>query len=861
METKKFDVVGMTCASCVAHVEKSVRKLEGIEAVNVQLMTNSMTVTYNDKKVDAKSIEESVHKAGYEAIAREDKRRREETVDYVKAEQAELKKRFWVSLGFLIPLLYLSMGHMIGLPIPAFLSGYANMSAFAFTLFLLTMPVIYLNRSFYKGGFKSLFLGAPTMDSLVAIGSSAAVFYGIFALYKIGYGYGHGNAVLVETYAHDLYFESAATILTLVTLGRYLESRSKGKTSEAITKLVNLAPKVATVIRSGVEMEIAVDEVRIGDEVVLKPGQSVAVDGVVLTGQSSVDESAITGESIPVFKQQGDRILSASINQNGYLTFQATKVGTDTTLAQIIRLVEEASASKAPISKLADQISRIFVPVVILIAVLATIVWLLLGYPFDFALSIGIAVLVISCPCALGLATPVAIMVGTGKGAEHGILFKSAEALETAHQVHVVVLDKTGTITEGKPRVTDLLVRTDLQEETLLRIGASLEKLSGHPLSNAVIESASQRNIDLLQVQDFKSVTGLGLEGVMDGNQYYTGNQKMMTDHHISLKEFEHRSELLSKEGKTPLFVADENSVLGIIAVADVVKTGSKEAIRRLQSMGLEVYMLTGDNAQTAAAIQKTVGLRHVFSEVLPQDKEQKIAELQAQGKKVAMVGDGINDAPALARSDVGIAIGAGSDIAIESADVVLMRNDLSDVATAIRLSQSVIRNIRQNLFWAFFYNMLGIPLAAGVFYILSGWKLNPMFAAAAMSFSSVSVVLNALRLKRFKVKHEINTDNVMKRAHDLLLTQTNNFLASCIEFLNVKIKNNEMKYKVLNIEGMSCAHCSARVEKALNALDGVEAKVSLEEKTAQVKLTGEVSDETLKKAVEEAGYEVTGIV
>ncbi|MFA7043747.1 MAG: heavy metal translocating P-type ATPase, partial [Bacteroidales bacterium] len=605
METKKFDVVGMTCASCVAHVEKSVRKLEGIEAVNVQLMTNSMTVTYNDKKVDAKSIEESVHKAGYEAIAREDKRRREETVDYVKAEQAELKKRFWVSLGFLIPLLYLSMGHMIGLPIPAFLSGYANMSAFAFTLFLLTIPVIYLNRSFYKGGFKSLFLGAPTMDSLVAIGSSAAVFYGIFALYKIGYGYGHGNAVLVETFAHDLYFESAATILTLVTLGRYLEARSKGKTSEAITKLVNLAPKVATVIRSGVEMEIAVDEVKIGDEVVLKPGQSVAVDGVVLTGQSSVDESAITGESIPVFKQQGDRILSASINQNGYLTFQATKVGTDTTLSQIIRLVEEASASKAPISKLADQISRIFVPVVILIAVLANVIWLLLGYPFDFALSIGIAVLVISCPCALGLATPVAIMVGTGKGAEHGILFKSAEALETAHQVHVVVLDKTGTITEGKPSVTDLLVRTDLQEETLLRIGASLEKLSGHPLSNAVIESASQRNIDLLQVQDFKSVTGLGLEGVMDGNQYYTGNQKMMADHHISLKEFEHRSELLSKEGKTPLFVADENSVLGIIAVADVVKTGSKEAIRRLQSMGLEVYMLTGDNAQTAAAIQK----------------------------------------------------------------------------------------------------------------------------------------------------------------------------------------------------------------------------------------------------------------
>jgi heavy metal translocating P-type ATPase len=837
MKTKKFDVVGMTCASCVAHVEKRVQKLDGIEAVNVQLMTNSMTVTFDDLKVNERSIENSVHKAGYEAFSRENETKKTERIDYVDKEQSELKNRFWVSLAFLIPLLYLSMGHMSGLPVPSFFTGYANLSVFAFTQFLLTIPVVYLNRSFYKAGFKSLLKGAPTMDSLIAIGSSAAVFYGIFALYKIGYGYGHGDAGMVEGFAHDLYFESAATILTLITLGRYLEAKSKGKTSEAITKLLNLAPKVATVIRFGEEMEIPVEEVQLGDEVVLKPGQSVAVDGLVLTGESSVDESALTGESLPVYKQAGDRILSASINQTGYLTFKATKVGTDTTLAQIIRLVEEASASKAPISKLADQISRVFVPVVIVVAVIATIIWLLLGYPFDFALSIGIAVLVISCPCALGLATPVAIMVGTGKGAEHGILIKSAEALETAHQVNAVVLDKTGTITEGKTKVTDLKVSESFDENKLLQIAASLEKKSEHPLANAVLEAASQRNIDLLQVQNFESVTGFGLEGVIDGNKYYIGNQKMLADLSVSLGDFDLFYKSFSNEGKTPLFVADESRVLGVIAVADTVKPDSREAIQQLRSLGLDVYMLTGDNATTAAAIQKAVGIRHIFFEVLPQDKEQKIAELQSQGKRVAMVGDGINDAPALARADVGIAIGAGSDIAIDSADIILMRSRLSDVSTVILLSKTVIRNIRQNLFWAFFYNILGIPLAAGVFYVAFGWKLNPMFAAAAMSFSSVSVVLNALRLKRFKplaFKNEINKKELNK-----------------IE---------TMKQKTLTIEGMSCMHCLARVEKALNAIDGVEAKVSLEEKSAKLELTKEVSDETLKKAVEEAGYQVIGI-
>lgn len=860
METLKFDVVGMTCASCVAHVEKSVKKLEGIRTVNVQLMTNSMTVEFDEESVDLKSIEESVRKAGYEAFARETKSENNSVKpkDYVKQEQEHLEKRFWISLGFLLPLLYLSMGGMVGLPMPAFLNGYVNLSAFAFSQFLLVLPIVYVNISYFRGGFRSLFQGSPTMDSLIAIGSSAAVFYGIFAIYRMGYGFGYGDASLVHQYAHDLYFESGATILTLITLGKYLEAKSKGRTSDAITKLINLAPKVATIYRSGVEIEIPVEEVQVGDEVVLKPGQSVPVDGVVFTGSSSVDESALTGESMPVFKQAGDRLMSAGVNQTGFLTFKATKVGKDTTLAQIIRLVEEASTSKAPISKLADQISRIFVPLVISIAALATIVWLLLGYPFDFALSIGIAVLVISCPCALGLATPVAIMVGTGKGAEYGILIKSAESLEIAHKVDAVVLDKTGTITEGKPVVTNLFAGDKLDEQLLLQICASLERLSEHPLAQAVLTEAVQKEIKLLPVKNFSTITGQGLEGIIAGKQYFSGNLKLLTDKNISLNDFESIAEKLSGEGKTPLFVADEKTVLGVIAVADVVKADSKAAIRQLQSMGIEVYMLTGDNARTAAAIQKSVGIKHVFAEVLPQDKEQKISELQALGKTVAMVGDGINDAPALARANVGIAIGAGSDIAIESADVVLVRSNLSDVVTSLQLSKSVILNIKQNLFWAFFYNILGIPLAAGVFYALLGWKLDPMFAAVAMSFSSVTVVLNALRLRRFKPAL-VKIDQKIKNKTDVTgIFYNPNSVKNKIN--TNQIINKMMKTKILSVEGMSCAHCSARVEKALNALDGVDASVNLSDKSAAVKLSKDVSDEALKKAVADAGYEVTAI-
>ena len=843
METKKFDVTGMTCAACVAHVEKSVKKLEGIEMVNVQLMTNSMTVAYDGKRVSDKMIEDSVRKAGYDAFVqgKESVKDLKGPADYVKEEQVRLKNRFWFSAAILMPLLYLSMGRMFGFPIPSFLAGYANLAILAFTQFLLLLPILFLNRNYYKGGYKSLFQGSPTMDSLIAIGSSAAVLYGIYALYKIGYGFGHGAVSTVVRFADELYFESAATILVLITLGRYLEARSKGKTSDAITKLLNLVPKTATIISSGLETEIAVEDIQVGDEVVIKPGQSVPVDGVVFSGSSSLDESALTGESMPVYKQQGDRILSASVNQTGYLTFTATKVGTDTTLSQIIRLVEEASASKAPISRLADRISSIFVPAIIGIAVLATIIWLLLGYPFEFALSIGIAVLVISCPCALGLATPVAIMVGTGKGAEYGILIKSAEALEMIHKVDTVVLDKTGTITEGKPTVTDIMPDTKRSKEVLLKVCASLEKQSEHPLAGAVLEAAKKQGIDLYEVNDFSAIAGEGVEGLIDGIRYFAGNLKLMKDKGVALSEFDFAVESFSEEGKTPLFVADEHSVIGVLAVSDQIKPDSKDAIRQLQLMGIDVYMLTGDNMKTAEAIRKKVGIQHVLAEVLPQEKDQKIAALQSEGKKVAMVGDGINDAPALSRADVGIAIGAGSDIAVESADAVLVRNSLSDVVTAIQLSKAVIRNIKQNLFWAFFYNVLGIPLAAGVFYVAFGWKLNPMFAAAAMSFSSLTVVTNALRLRQFKPKKV--------KAEDIVWTSD-----------QIKTTNSTMmKKKTMTIEGMSCEHCVARVTKALNGVDGVKASVSLPDK-AEVILEKEVGDETLKKAVEDAGYEVSAI-
>jgi len=649
---------------------------------------------------------------------------------------------------------------------------------------------------------------------------------------------GHADMETTRQFSQDLYFESGATILTLITLGKYLEAKSKSRTSDAITHLMDLAPKTAVVIRNNEEVEIPVEQVLVGDIVVVRPGQRVPVDGMVESGNSSVDESALTGESIPVFKEKNDTVMSASINKSGYFTLRATKVGNDTTLSQIIRLVEDASSSKAPISKLADKISAVFVPVVISISLLSIVVWLLLGYPFDFALSIGIAVLVISCPCALGLATPVAIMVGTGKGAEHGILIKSAESLEIAGKIDTVVLDKTGTITEGKPKVTDVFVNKSMTDDELLVLAGSLEKPSEHPLAEAILFEADNRKIKTLSVENFQAIPGQGIQGTIGGINYLAGNLKLMTDRNIKLQEFGVLSDKLANEGKTPLFISNEKDILGIIAVADVVKATSREAIDQFRALGMQVVMLTGDHAKTAAAIQSQLGITTVVAEVLPQDKDKEIAKLQAAGKIVTMVGDGINDAPALMRSNLGIAIGAGTDVAIESADVVLMRSDLLDAVTTLRLSKAVMLNIKQNLFWAFFYNIIGIPLAAGVFYSALGWKLNPMFAAAAMSFSSVTVVLNALRLLRFK--------------------PTVSF-SSKTEIQTIKT-NTVMSEKTLQIKGMSCGHCSARVEKVLNAIDGVEAKVDLESNSAKVTLTKEVSDDALRNAVDAVGYEVVSV-
>jgi len=757
MKTEKFDVVGMTCAACVANVEKSVNKLEGISSVNVNLLTNSMTVTYDELQLNTTFIEKSVENAGYIAhphqTAQPNNIASENTpkIDYALLELTELRQHFWISFAFIVPLFYFSMGHMIGLPYPSVLLTTEYAFLYAFVQFWLMLPIVYINRRYFKKGFKTLAKASPNMDSLIAMGTSAAILYGIYAISRIYFGLKTGDEAAVNRFTHDLYFESAATILTLITLGKYLEAKSKSRTSNAITRLMDLAPKTANVIRHKVEMEVPIEDVKVNEMVVVRPGQRVPVDGIVISGGSSVDESALTGESIPVFKQKGDNVLSASINSNGTFTLRATKVGENTTLSQIIKLVEDASSSKAPISKLADKISSIFVPVVILIAIVATVVWWMLGYGFEFSLSIGIAVLVISCPCALGLATPVAIMVGTGKGAEHGILIKSAESLQMANKIDTVVLDKTGTLTLGKPRVTDILCSKSITEDDLLEIAASLEKPSEHPLSEAIMDENDRRKLDFYNVENFLAIPGFGIQATVKGTLYFAGNNKMMNKQKVKLLEFESIADRLAYEGKTPLFIASENEILGIIAVADVLKTTSKEAIDQFKSLGLEVIMLTGDHAKTAEAIQLQLGINSVVSEVLPHEKEKEITRLQAEGKTVAMIGDGINDAPALMRSDLGIAIGAGTDIAIESADVVLMRSDLMDAVTTLRLSNAVMTNIKQNLFWAFFYNIIGIPLAAGVFYTLLDWKLNPMFAAAAMSFSSVTVVLNALRLLRFK--------------------------------------------------------------------------------------------------------------
>ncbi len=842
---QKFIVTGMTCAACSAHVDKAVRKLDGVSEVNVNLLGGSMTVDW-DGTVSPEDIISAVQKAGYGAslpAAAGQTAQARPAANAMEEELKNMKRRLIASFVFLIPLFYLSMGHMMGWPIPPFFHGTANAMTYALTLFLLTVPIMVINQKYYRVGFSTLFRRSPNMDSLIAVGSAAAVVYGVAALYRIGWGLGHGDLALVEHYTMDLYFESAGMILTLITLGKFLETRSKGKTGQAIARLMDLTPKTATVVRGGVETEVPVEQVRVDDLILVRPGGAVPVDGVVVEGQSSVDESALTGESIPVDKGPGDTVISASINKSGSFTLRATRVGEDTTLAQMIRLVDEAASSKAPIAKLADRVAGVFVPAVMGIALVTAVIWLIVTHSVEMALTSGVAVLVISCPCALGLATPVAIMVGTGKGAEHGILIKSAEGLENLRAVTTVVLDKTGTVTQGTPRVTDVYPLNGTSAEELLCVAASLEKPSEHPLGAAVVEEAQARNIPLCPVEHFEAVHGKGVRGVIQNVTYLAGNAAMLSDMGVELGQDQMIADQLAQQGKTPLFFVSATRPIGIIAVADTVKPTSKAAIEGFQKLGLKVVMLTGDNRRTADAIGRELGLTQVIAEVRPADKERQVAALQAQGEKVAMVGDGINDAPALARADVGLAIGAGTDVAIESADIVLMKSDLSDAVTAVELSRATIRNIKQNLFWAFFYNIICIPLAAGAFYPLFHLQLSPMFAAAAMSLSSVCVVTNALRLRLFKPS--------LRPASPVPVESGG---AAAVE---MKGETNTMEKKVI-IEGMMCKNCVAHVSKALNALPGVTAQVDLDSKSAVV--TGDVSDDAIRAAIEEAGYQVVSI-
>ena len=816
-----FQVTGMSCAACANHVEKAVGKLDGVEAVGVNLMLGSMSVTYNEKAVTDDAIMAAVAAAGYGARRGSDTERGKAKSQQDRALLAMRRRLIW-SVVLLVPLFYLAMGHMLSLPVPSFF--FADMRgfyAFVAVQLALLIPILILNRSYFAVGFSRLVQLSPNMDTLVALGAAAGVVYSLLTVF-------FGK---VDIHMPDLYFESAGMILTLVTVGKYLEERSKGQTTAAITSLLALAPESAVIKRGDQEVTVRAEEIACGDIVIVRQGGRIPVDGVVTAGQATVDESALTGESLPVEKAAGDSVTSATVSRSGYLEFRATRVGSDTTLSQIVQLMEEAASSKAPISRLADRISAVFVPAVIAIALAAALLWYFAGHmPLHFCLSIGIAVLVISCPCALGLATPVAIMVGTGKAAEQGILIKSAESLELMHRVQTVVLDKTGTVTQGLPKVTDILCAEGVTAEDLLCVAASAEQPSEHPLARAIIDEAKERRVPLCAVSDFTAVPGGGVQAQLDGTAIYAGNEQFMTLTGVNTGALRHAAEKLAQEGKTPLFFAEEERLLGVIAVADTVKSDSAEAIARLQALGRDVVLLTGDNERTAQAVASQIGVKRVLAQVLPQDKAQCVAQLQREGKRVAMVGDGINDAPALAKADVGLAIGAGTDIAIESADIVLMKSTLRDVVTAVELSGAVLRNIRQNLFWAFFYNAIGIPVAAGVLYPAFGITLNPMIAAAAMSLSSVCVVGNALRLRRYHTAEQFT--------HKEEATMT----------------------KTMTIEGMMCTHCSGRVESALNAIDGVSAKVDLEKKTAAVTLSADVSDEVLRKAVTDAGYEVVSI-
>lgn len=952
----------MSCSACSSHVEKAVNKLENVEKASVNLLTETMDVTYDETKITSTEIIDAVVKAGYGAsvmtegsaagaggqstfgnagsIGRSVADGKQELQQKLDADARAMKWRLGISIGFLIPLMYVSMHHMFkewfGIPVPAFIvntmHGNANAMNFALTQFLLLLPILYVNRKFFSVGFKTLAHRSPNMDSLIALGSGAALVYGIFAMYRISYGLGYGDLAVVEQYSHDLYFESSGTILTLITVGKYLESRSKGKTSEAITKLMNLAPKVAILVtEDGQEKEVPTESLQKGDIFLVKPGSLVPVDGIVLEGNSSVDEAAITGESVPVEKQAGDHVVSATVNKSGFLKCRADRVGDDTTLAQIIRLVEEASASKAPIAQLADKVAGVFVPTVMTISLITLIVWLLNGATAEFAISTAIAVLVISCPCALGLATPVAIMVGTGVGAGNGILIKTGEALQQAKEIDTVVLDKTGTITSGKLKVEEVGgYQSDFPADAMMQIAAALEKKSEHPLAEAVVEYAESFQLTIPEIVDFKATFGRGVEGALAadfhaekvakkdgptavfyagkrdstadvpensgkiaeqnpatgiarsdadsvtfpaGTKFYVGNLAFLQEKNITLPQGAAEGlNRMADEGMTPLLVAQEGRFLGIIGVSDTVKATSYEAINAWEKMGVRVIMLTGDNRRTAEAVRQKLGISEVVAEVLPQDKEKKVSELKAQGHKVAMIGDGINDAPALAAADVGMAIGAGTDVAMESADIILMKNDLRDAVTAMKLSRAVIRNIKENLFWAFFYNCIGIPLAAGVLYPAFQIRLNPMFGAAAMSLSSIFVVGNALRLRGFKsgftplkkeasevTRKEIEITHAAAEGEQCILktpAEQNNRQ----DVKQEKERTNTMT-KVISIEGMMCNHCTGTVQKALEAVEGVKAvTMSLEQKNATVELASDVADEVLTKAVVDAGYEVKGV-
>lgn len=959
---ERYHVTGMSCSACSSHVEKAVNKLENVEKASVNLLTETMDVTYDETKITSTEIIDAVVKAGYGAsvmtegsaagaggrstsrnagsIGRSVADGKQELQQKLDADARAMKWRLGISIGFLIPLMYVSMHHMLkewfGIPVPAFIvnimHGNANAMNFALTQFLLLLPILYVNRKFFSVGFKTLAHRSPNMDSLIALGSGAALVYGIFAMYRISYGLGYGDMAVVEHYSHDLYFESSGTILTLITVGKYLESRSKGKTSEAITKLMNLAPKVAILVtEDGQEKEVPTESLQKGDVFLVKPGSLVPVDGIVLEGNSSVDEAAITGESVPVEKQAGDHVVSATVNKAGFLKCRADRVGDDTTLAQIIRLVEEASASKAPIAQLADKVAGVFVPTVMTISLITLIVWLLNGATAEFAISTAIAVLVISCPCALGLATPVAIMVGTGVGAGNGILIKTGEALQQAKEIDTVVLDKTGTITSGKLKVEEVGgYQSDFPADAMMQIAAALEKKSEHPLAEAVVEYAESFQLTIPEIVDFKATFGRGVEGALAadfhaekvakkdgptavfyagkrdstadvpensgkiaeqnpatgiarsdadsvtfpaGTKFYVGNLAFLQEKNITLPQGAAEGlNRMADEGMTPLLVAQEGRFLGIIGVSDTVKATSYEAINAWEKMGVRVIMLTGDNRRTAEAVRQKLGIAEVVAEVLPQDKEKKVSELKAQGHKVAMIGDGINDAPALAAADVGMAIGAGTDVAMESADIILMKNDLRDAVTAMKLSRAVIRNIKENLFWAFFYNCIGIPLAAGVLYPAFQIRLNPMFGAAAMSLSSIFVVGNALRLRGFKsgftplkkgapeaARKEIEITHAAAEEEQCILkapAEQNNRQ----DVKQEKERTNTMT-KVISIEGMMCNHCTGTVQKALEAVEGVKAvTMSLEQKNATVELTSDVADDVLTKAVVDAGYEVKGI-